>query len=476
MSTRKNAAYNVAYRMFSVLLPLVTAPYLSRTVGTEGVGLYSLAWSVSYVFCLIGMLGLNDYGVRTIAQVRDDRELLDRTFSAIWQMQLMVAGATLVAWFGYVFLVAGAEKEIALHLTMMSVSCLCSFDWCLMGLDLFKPIALRNTFVKCAAAACVFLFVKEKADLWIYAFVWSLATLLGNLSCALNLRGRVRYRPVPLRESLKHLAPCAVLFISVMAVNIYRTMDKVMVSALAGVGENGLYENAEKIIYCLSGFISAIGTVMMPKIAHLQQKGETERIARHIDRSMDLILCMVSALAFGVAAVADRFAPLFFGEEFRYSGTLMVPLAFTLIMIGFANVIRTQVVLPQKRDSIFVRSVCCGAAVNLIANACLIPGMKSMGAVVGTLLAEFTVPLVQFLILRKELPYGKFMRYVLAYGLIGGGMLGCVRLVGRLLPGESWLNLGVMTATGILVYGALTLAYWKITGRGFLKRGRGGKQ
>ena len=30
MSTKKNAAYNVAYRMFSVFLPLVTAPYLSR--------------------------------------------------------------------------------------------------------------------------------------------------------------------------------------------------------------------------------------------------------------------------------------------------------------------------------------------------------------------------------------------------------------------------------------------------------------
>ena len=83
MSTRKNAAYNVAYRLFSVLLPLVTAPYLSRTVGTDGVGLYSKAWSISYIFCLVGMLGLNDYGVRTIAQARDDRDELDRTFSAI---------------------------------------------------------------------------------------------------------------------------------------------------------------------------------------------------------------------------------------------------------------------------------------------------------------------------------------------------------------------------------------------------------
>ena len=472
MSTKKNAAYNVAYRMFSVFLPLVTAPYLARTVGTDGVGLYSLAWSVSYIFCLIGMLGLNDYGVRTIAKVRDDRETLDRTFSSIWQMQLLVAGVTLLFWFGYVFLVAGEEKTIAFHLTMMSVSCLVSFDWCLMGLDQFKPVALRNTFVKLAAAACVFIFVKRKEDLWIYGFVWSLSTLLGNLSCALTLRGRVRFRPVPMKESLKHLGPCAVLFISVLAVNIYRTMDKVMVSTIAGVDENGLYENAEKIIYCLSGFISAIGTVMMPKVAHMWKNGEKERIARHIDRSMELILCMVSALAFGVAAVADRFAPLFYGEDFRYSGTLMVPLAFTLIMIGFANVIRTQVVLPQERDHIFVKSVCCGAVVNLIANACLIPGMKSMGAVVGTLLAEMTVPTVQFLLLRKELPYRKFMGYVLVYAVFGMAMLGCVRLVAMLLPAENWWTLAAMTAAGAAVYGALCLGYWKIRKKSFRELNR----
>ena len=467
MSTKKNAAYNVAYRMFSVFLPLVTAPYLSRTVGTDGVGLYSLAWSVSYVFCLIGMLGLNDYGVRTIAQVRDNREELDRTFSAIWQMQLLVAGTTLVAWLGYVFLVAGEEKVIALHLTMMSVSCLVSLDWCLMGLDIFKPIALRNTGVKLAAAACVFLFVKKKEDLWIYGFVWSLATLIGNLMSAASLRGKVTYRPVPLRESLKHLKPCAVLFISVLAVNVYRTMDKVMVSAIAGVHENGLYENAEKIIYCLSGFISAIGTVMMPKVAHMQKEGATEKIARHIDRSMELILCMTSAMAFGVAAVADVFAPLFYGEDFRYSGALMAPLAFTLIMIGFANVIRTQVVLPQKRDHIFVKSVCCGAAVNLIANACLIPSMKSMGAVVGTLMAEMTVPVVQYIILRKELPYGQFMKYVGIYAVFGGVMLGCVRLVKTLVPAETWISLGIMTAAGIAVYAGLCIGYWKMTKKNF---------
>ena len=72
MSTRKNTLYNMAYRLFSMLLPLVTAPYLSRVVGTEGVGLYGYAWAISYTFGLIGLLGLENYGPRAIAQARDD--------------------------------------------------------------------------------------------------------------------------------------------------------------------------------------------------------------------------------------------------------------------------------------------------------------------------------------------------------------------------------------------------------------------
>ena len=464
MSTKKNAAYNVAYRIFSLLLPLVTAPYLSRTVGTEGVGLYTGAWTTSEIFCLIAMLGLADYGVRTIAQVRDNRKELDKTFSGIWQMQLIVASITLLFWLGYVFLVAGKEKTIALHLTMMSVSCLCSFDWCLMGLDQFKPIALRNTFVKVVAAVCVFVFVKSIDDLWIYGFAWSLATLLGNLSCVTSLKGRVSYHRVSLKETLKHLRPCAVLFISVAAVTIYRKMDKEMVFYIAGDNQTGLYEHAEKIVYCLSGFISAIGTVMLTKVTNLQKKGETEKIARNMDKSMNLVIAMVTSMAFGLAAVADRFAPLFYGEESAYSGTLMIPLGFTLIMIGFANVIRTQVVLPQKRDHILVRSVCTGAVVNLIVNSCLIPFMGSMGAVIGTLAAEMTVPVVQFIFLRKEVPYKRFIGYVGIYAVMGGIMLVCVRLVGRALPAESWLNLGIMTVTGVIVYGVMCLVWWKVKG------------
>ncbi|MBQ8159888.1 MAG: flippase [Clostridia bacterium] len=460
-STRINTLYNVSYRVFSILLPLVTAPYLSRTVGQTGVGMYAHAWNASYIFVLIGTLGLESYGVRAISRVRDNPSMLSRTFSEIFGMQRLVAAVALFFWLIYCAFFSGETSPIAWSLTLMSVSCLCNLDWCLMGLDQFRPIALRNTFVKLLAAGCVFLFIHSQEDLWIYGFAWSLSTLLGCLLCCMSLRKLVTPVRVPLRDSLRHFVPCLGLFVSVIAVSIYRTMDKVMVGSIAGMAQNGLYENAEKIIYCLSGFISAFGNVMMPRSAHLIEQGDLQEVRRSMHLSMHLILCMVSAMAFGILSVADRFAPLFYGDDFVYSGTLMMPLGFSLIMIGFANVVRMQWILPNGLDRVVLHSVLTGACVNLIVNFSLIPSMGAMGAVVGTLLAELAVPVVQYLHVRGDLPYRSYLKILLSYLLIGTSMTLAVRSLMPLVP-DTWTGLMLLVFFGGAVYGILTLCYWKI--------------
>ena len=280
-----------------------------------------------------------------------------------------------------------------------------------------------------------------------------------------SLRGKVTPVKVTWKEALKHLAPCALLSISVIAVSVYRQMDKVMIGALADMAQTGLYENAEKIILCLSGFISAIGTVMLPKVSRMTRMKQMDAVKRHIRLSMELVMCMVCAMAFGLAAVAVNFAPLFYGDDFAYSGTLMMPLAFTLLSIGFANVIRTQWVLPQGRDTIFVHSVLTGAVINLIANFVLIPPFGAMGAAAATVLAEFSVPAVQFVYLRKELPYAQYLKTTGVYCLFGLVMAGAVALLGYVLPLYGWGKLAVQVIGGAAVYGALCLTYWKLAKR-----------
>ena len=97
----------------------------------------------------------------------------------------------------------------------------------------------------------------------------------------------------------------------------------------------------------------------------------------------------------------------------------------------------------------------------------------AMGAVAATLAAELSVPVVQFVILRRELPFGRYVRYALTYATIGLVMALVVRLA-AMIPLGGWLGLGVQVAAGGLTYIALCLAWWKITGNrhilGILKK------
>lgn len=452
MSSRRNIGYNLAYRLFSMAVPIITAPYLSRAVGQAGVGIYSYTWGISTLFVLLGTLGLTDYGVRAIAQVKDDSAQRNRTFSAIYRMQLVVAGVALLGYLAYALFIAGAEKPLALHMTLMSISCLVNLDWALMGMDQFKPIALKNTLVKLAAAAAVFLFVKSADDLWIYALVWSGSTLLGCLLTWTNLRGLVAFVSVPWRDAFRHLLPCLRLFLSVVAVNVYRTMDKVMVGAISGMAENGLYENAEKIIFSLASLISAVSAVRMPIMANRYARGEVAAVQKGLRQVMEIFLCFTIMTAVCLYVVGEDFAALFFGEAFRGSGTLMKYLGFSLIPIGLANAVRTHWLLPRGQDKVVVSSVTLGAVMNLVVNLLLIPSMGAMGAVIGTLAAEGTVPLVQFLFVHRAVDYrsciGLWVTDALFAGIAGAAGLG----IRTLIPLTGWwliiLQLGIM----LLVY------------------------
>ena len=86
---KKNFVYNLIYQILILILPLVTVPYVSRVLGADGVGKYSYTYSIAYYFMICAMLGLNNYGNRAIAKVRDNKEELSKEFCGIYAFQLI---------------------------------------------------------------------------------------------------------------------------------------------------------------------------------------------------------------------------------------------------------------------------------------------------------------------------------------------------------------------------------------------------
>ena len=105
-SIKKNFLYNAFYNVLTLILPLITTPYISRVMGAERIGIYSYAYSVAYYFGLFILLGLNNYGNRTIAGVREDKEQLSKAFWSIYAMQIMMTIIIIIVYIGYVLFFA----------------------------------------------------------------------------------------------------------------------------------------------------------------------------------------------------------------------------------------------------------------------------------------------------------------------------------------------------------------------------------
>ena len=455
---KKNFVYNLIYQVLILVIPLITAPYLARTVKADGVGIYSYTYSIVYYFMLLTMLGVNNYGNRTIAKVREDKEKRSKEFLGIYALQLIIGIIMLVLYLGYVIIFNSAYKNIAIIQSLFIISAMFDINWFFFGMEEFKKTITRNTFIKIGNVILIFALVKSPDDLWKYTLIMSGMMCLSQFILWGFLRKKIKFVKIGLKDVIKHIKPNLVLFIPVIAVSLYKMMDKIMLGKIANVTEVGFYENAEKIIGIPMTLITALGTVMLPRISNIIEKGEINKVNDYISKSISFVMFMSLAMCAGLISVGYNFAPIYFGVEFQKTGILIMLLSVTLPFLSFANVIRTQYLIPAEKDKIYIVSVSLGAVSNLIMNILLIPKLESVGACIGTVTAEFIVMFYQAFAVRKKIQISKYIKNIIPFVLKAGVML-AVTYVFNFIKMNDFIRFFIQICVGCLVYGLLNLKY-----------------
>ena len=86
----KNYIYNVLYQIFLIVVPLVTAPYLTRTLSATSLGIYDYINSITSIITTFGLIGLQSYGYRQVAYYRDNKKDVSEEFSSIFCLRFLL--------------------------------------------------------------------------------------------------------------------------------------------------------------------------------------------------------------------------------------------------------------------------------------------------------------------------------------------------------------------------------------------------
>ena len=453
-SLRKNYLYTVAVQLLSMLTPLVTAPYLARVLGSDGVGTYSYVLSVATAFSLFAALGLNAYGLREVSRVRDDTAAVARLFA---ELSLLRAGATLLTGGAYLclcFWVEGWQVFAATGLLILATGL--DLTWLFQALERFDTLLYRHLAVKLLVVALVFALVRDDGDVAVYALIQTGGTLLSNLLLWPRLRplwGRWGDGLRPWR----HLRPSLVYFVPAVATSVYTVLDKTMLGALTGnMTQSGYYESAHKIVRLLMAVIVSLNVVVGVRTSYLFGQRREEEAREHLLNTYRFMCALAFPLWGGLAAVADGFAVVFFGAEFAATGRLLRWFAPLLFIIGPSNVLGSLYLTPAGYRRRSNRAIVAGAVVNLVLNAILIPRCGGEGAVAASLAAETVISALYLRFSHRFAAAGRLLGIACRYAVYAALMLVPVQALARRMP-LSWSALLLQTAVGVAVYGGLLL-------------------
>lgn len=455
-TTNKNFVYNMVYQIFIFIIPLISTPYISRSLGVENVGIYSYTYSIVYYFMLGGLIGINNYGSRKIAKSSDDKEKMSENFVNIYCLQFILTSIMIAIYYIFIFFIYRYNFKIMLIQSIFLLSVLLDINWFFFGIEKFKITISRNIIIKVLSLILTFVFVKDSNDLWKYTLLMSGSTFISQAYLWLYIKKFIKFNKPSFKEIVKNLKPCLILFIPIIAYSIYRVMDKTMIGMFSNTIELGNYESAEKIINIPISFITALGTVMLP---HMSKTNDKE-YERKIMDTFRLTFFFIIPMCFGIFLVSSDFSTIFFGKEFEITGNIIKFLIPTVIFTSIANVIRTSYLIPKEKDNFYVYSTIIGAVVNLVLNLIFIWKYGAYGACIGTIVAEFFVMFYQIVCTKNFIDYKKVIKIFIKY-LYKSMAMGLIIIVIGCLIKNIYLKLLLQIFIAVLFYFCINYNYIK---------------
>lgn len=450
-SIAKNYIFNLIYQMLTVITPLVTTPYVSRVLGATNIGIYGYTFSIVTYFVLFGSLGISMYGQREIAYAQNDAQKRSKIFWELIIIRLLTNAIALAIF--YFFFCRNGDYAIYYKILIFELSA-SAFDisWYFMGIEDFGKPVIRNIIVKAIGLVCIFLFVKEKNDLWKYLLIYSLSDFLGNVTLWFYVP---KYISKPVLNKLSyiyHIQPILSLFVPQIATQVYTVLDKTMVGNITNdMSEVGYYDNAQKIVKALLALVTAMGSVMSSRIAASFSNGSKEEMKTYLSKSIHLVWMISVPFVFGLIAISEILVPWYFGNGYEPVKYLMCTTTPILIAIGLSNITGIQYLIQVGEQSKYTISVVAGALINMVFNFIFIHLFGTIGAVISTVIAEYSILGIQLYFVRKDLDIKDFFKPSIKYLISGLAMCLVVYGVEHLIGGGT-IGILVSILVGVVSY------------------------
>ena len=387
-SLGKNAIYNIIYKVLNVVFPLISTAYISRVLLAEGVGRVSAVNNNVSYFILLATLGIPVYGLREIAKANNDNSKRSILFSELFILNAIFTVFSFLLFTILTLINPYFRNEVVLYQIygLSIILNIINVDWLFQGMEEYGYIAARSSIIKIISILALFLFVREKTDVYVYAII-NVIAISGNY--IFNIIKSKKYVKFSLKNiNLKqHVRPLIYLALCSISTELYAKMDITMLDVIKGNEIVGYYTYSQKLINLIVTTLVAVTAVFLPRLSYLINNNK-EEFNKILKVGFDLMVFISIPACIGVMLISKSLVLSFLGESFEGAVLTTAILSLMIPLKCIGDLICYQVMMCADRESLLMKSYLVTMIINLINNILLIPRFGAEGASVASVISE----------------------------------------------------------------------------------------
>lgn len=447
-----NTSVQIAGKVVSTALGVVSVGIMTRYLGQSGFGAYSTANAYLQIFALLLDLGLNVTIVNLLGEHAGDKTYQERAVSALSTLRiatglLVFALAVPIAWlFPY-------SLELKLSIVALTGSFFfASLNQIVIGVQQthlkMHVVALAENAGRLVLIAG--LLVARAMNLGLVPVVL-FVSLAGIANFSLNFIAARRFASFRWNWDLAYwkiaLARSWPIGVSIAFNLIYYKADTLILSLVRSQSEVGIYGAAYRVLDILISVPFMYAGVLLPVISHAWARNNREYFSHLLGRSIDLMMLLAAPLIASVWVLGTRIMTLVAGREFALSGSVLNILILAGGIIYLHTIFSYAVValnLQRKMIPIYIAV----ALVTLAAYVIFIPMYGLWAAAWLTVFSEAAIGTGSMLMTRSRAPLSFHPR-------VSAIAVGAALVMALAIKPLAGLPLPIPIGIGIIVYGAL---------------------
>lgn len=392
MGVKKNISYNIILTLSGYIIGLITFPYISRVLGPANIGIVSFVDNTINYFILFSTLGATTIGTREIAKYKNDITRISNVFSSLITLYLIFTSIILIVYFFAITFVdrLNIHKELFYIGTAKLLFSVFLIEWLYRGLENFKFIATRTLLIKLIYVISLILFVKNNNDYKLYFLLTTLTVVVNSLVNIIYSGKLVKFtlRGIKLKPYLKQsffLGSYSVL------TSMYTTFNVMYLGFVSDNLQVGYYWAAITLYGVILGFFSSFTSVMMPRMTSLLTSGEKNNFNNMISKSFDILFGISIPLIIVSIFHSPQLINILSGTGFEGAVTPMRIILPLVIVVGVAQILAIQILVPMQKDKTILNASIIGAFVGLLCNIIFVKYLGATGTAIVLLVSELSV-------------------------------------------------------------------------------------